>query len=64
MSWLRIQDHLHSVHSENAGFGFLLPRSGTCFRSCLDKSGKQGASIASSRPAGRANILISTEMQT
>ena len=39
---------LYSVHSENAEFMFLLPPSGTCFRSCFDKSGKQGASTVSS----------------
>ena len=30
---------LYSGHSENAEFWFLLSFSGTCFRSCFDKSG-------------------------
>ena len=43
------KSELYSVHSENAEIRFLLLPSGTCFRSCFDKSCiKQGASTASS----------------
>ena len=49
--WPMSQEHeLYSVHSETAEFRFRYSPSGTClapFRACFDKSGKQGASIAS-----------------
>ena len=44
----RLRRYYSTLHSEKAEFRFLKVPSGTCFRSCFDKSCKQEASITSS----------------